>query len=143
MWKNCSPAEILERRRIARRKRIQTALVFALLGCGFVTFIRSASAIVRNHGEILAWGSDALDRLPLGIGAGILIGFLIYRIRPKRALICPQCEHVGTDDGSGLCSCGCEFKDIDEMKWVEEITEPGARPNAAEPPPQSETPPQA
>ena len=59
-------------------------------------------------------------RIPvaMGIGIGIALIYLYYR-RQRQTLICPKCDSTKFSDGHGTCSCGGQFRPLDEMKWIE------------------------
>ena len=117
MWVKKKPAEVVEARRLRKRDRVKSAVFIGM----FVTVLTTCVMGWReaaDRGHFLVALAAIPRRLPASLFFGVISGLLYHRFGSRKPIgVCAKCGAVGYTADSARCSCGGEFKDIEDMKW--------------------------
>jgi hypothetical protein len=120
MWVKCTNDEVTARKTEAKRRHAGFAALLGAVIWLIAGFLREKGWRRSHSSPFVPWDEVGI-RLAVFLPLGIIVGLFVNRsssFKPKRSMICPQCETTKREDAEVVCSCGGRFEYLDCMKWV-------------------------
>ena len=121
MWIKKSEPEIVEDEKRKRKITIRNGILFCFFLSIFCIGHRIPTALRANLGWNFIWTRIiTAERVIVSVLVSGILSYIFFRFLKKKPkiLICPKCEATKSPDGTFHCSCGGEFVDISNVKWM-------------------------
>jgi len=104
-----------------RRNRIYLAIIATIaVTIGFSLFRSGIEAANSGRSYFVTEISDIPMRVPGALICGLFVGVVTLLVYGKQStMICSSCGESKRDDGNTVCVCGGLFRDIHDIKWVD------------------------